>query len=558
MIIKTKIISSLTRIFTDSDIDTVKSLHGISALNGEVLSLQLASELLLEDGDDPYRPYKRFELRLSGPLAKYAKVWSVDNVAVELPYIPDVSDDHFERTAPGLYPDVLSPLHHRGQITVKARVPSATWIELTLPEQMAEVGVSVLTVELIADDGAVAAAETVRINVIDAALPEQTLIYTDWFHCDGLASYYGVDVWSEEHWQIVENFARAARKNGINMLLTPTFTPPLDTAVGGERLTTQLVGVTAEDGKYSFDFTLLDRWIDMCDRIGIKYLEIAHLFTQWGAKHAPKVMATVDGEYKRIFGWETDAVSGEYVTFLRQYLSELLVHLKARGDDRRCMFHISDEPEEAHAESYRMAKTAVADILEGYPIMDALSSFEFYKSGIVDMPIPVNDHIQPFIDAGVPDLWTYYCCGQSKGVSNRLVAMPASRNRSIGMQMYKYDIVGFLHWGYNFYNSQFSDDDIIPYINLSADHWVPAGDAFSVYPGHRGEPLESPRLKVFYEGVQDMRAMQLCEKYYTRAEIVAEIEKILGTPLTFSVCAYDADTMLAIREKINNMIAAAI
>ena len=28
----------------------------------------------------------------------------------------------------------------------------------------------------------------------------------------------------------------------------------------------------------------------MCRRNGIKYLVISHLFTQWGQKHAPKVM----------------------------------------------------------------------------------------------------------------------------------------------------------------------------------------------------------------------------------------------------------------------------
>jgi len=46
----------------------------------------------------------------------------------------------------------------------------------------------------------------------------------------------------------------------------------------------------------------------MCKEHGIQCFEIAHLFTQWGAKHAPKIMATVDGEYRKIFGWETDSL----------------------------------------------------------------------------------------------------------------------------------------------------------------------------------------------------------------------------------------------------------
>ena len=34
----------------------------------------------------------------------------------------------------------------------------------------------------------------------------------------------------------------------------------------------------------------------MCKRCGIKYYEISHLFSQWGAMMAPKVMGEKDGE----------------------------------------------------------------------------------------------------------------------------------------------------------------------------------------------------------------------------------------------------------------------
>ena len=296
----------------------------------------------------------------------------------------------------------------------------------------------------------------------------------------------------------------------------------------------------------------------MCDRIGIKYFEIAHLFTQWGAKHAPKIMATVDGEYKKIFGWETDATSDEYVTFLRTFIPEFLNHMKKSGNDKRCFFHISDEPQLEHLEFYRAAKNSISDLLEGYVIMDALSDYDFWKMGIVDTPIPCNDHIKPFIENDVPGLWTYYCCGQCIGVSNRLLAMPSWRNRSIGMQMFKYDIVGFLQWGYNFYNNQFSVDEAEPYTDTSGEHWVPAGDTFSVYPAPHGKVYESLRIVVFHDALQDMRAMKLCESLYSKAEVVSEIERIMGETLAFDVCAKSEKTMLAIRERINEMIKAKV
>ena len=41
--------------------------------------------------------------------------------------------------------------------------------------------------------------------------------------------------------------------------------------------------------------------------------------------------------------------------------------------------------------------------------------------------------------------------------------MPGNRTRIIGMQIYRYDLDGFLHWGYNFYNSEYSLYPIDPY-----------------------------------------------------------------------------------------------
>lgn len=556
--IKTKVISSLARVFVDNTLEDFEALTKISALKGETVSFQLIHHRIMEPHENMYAYREMVAPKFSGKLAKYVRVREVKNVGVELPVIVGNTDEYFERTTPGLYPDVLQPLHYGGKSIAKTAFPTSLWIDLVLPEDMSEVGESELKIELMGDSDNKLAEEALTVDVIDAALPKQELILTQWFHCDSLAQYYDVEVWSEKHWQIVENFARCAHDNGINLLLTPTFTPPLDTQPGGERLTNQLVQVTVTNGKYSFNFDLVDRWVDMCDRIGIEKFEIAHLFTQWGAKHAPKIMATVDGEYKRIFGWETDATSPEYVGFLRQFITEFLAHMKKNGNDKRCFFHISDEPQLEHLEFYTKAKATVSDLLEGYVIMDALSDYDFWEKGIVDLPIPCNDHIKPFIENNVPNLWTYYCCGQCIGVSNRIIAMPSWRNRSIGMQMYKYDIVGFLQWGFNFYNNWYSVDGIEPYTDPSGEHWVPAGDPFSVYPGPKGTPLESIRIAVFHEALQDISAMKLCQSLYSKEDVVAAIESVLGETLAFDVCAKSEGTMLKIREKINEMIKARI
>ena len=546
----TKIVSSLENCFVDSKFDDFKALEKLTVFKNERFSFQFIC--VCDNLRDPMR--RVMVPKIEGELAKYVTVREVRSVPATMPCVPGIEDDNYLRKTPGIYPDILNPLQYDGSVYHLVNELKSLWIEIDLRKVTdAPIGKSTLKIGYYAGEHHYSTSE-IEIEILDVALPEQELILTQWFHCDSLAHYYRCPVWSEEHWAIVEKFAKTAVSNGINLLLTPVFTPPLDTRIGGERLTTQLVEVTKNGDEYTFGYDLLDRWIEMCNRVGIKYFEIAHFFTQWGANHAPKVMATVDGEYKRIFGWETDAQSEEYVTFLRAFVKDFLAHMKARGDDKRCFFHISDEPSKDHIPSYKAAKESVADLLEDYTIMDALSSYDFYKEGVVKTPIPSNDHIKPFIEGKVPNLWTYYCSSQSKDVSNRLIAMPLYRNRSIGMQMYKYDIVGFLQWGFNFYGTHNSYRAIDPYSDSCGYDWVPSGDTYSVYPAADGSAIESMRIVVFYDALQDIRAMKLAESLCGKEAVIASIEKAFGKEITFDTCARSADEILNVRNAVIELI----
>ena len=77
-----------------------------------------------------------------------------------------------------------------------------------------------------------------------------------------------------------------------------------------------------------------------------------------------------------------------------------------------------------------------------------------------------------------------------------------------------------------------------------------------VYPGLNGEPLESTRIFVLNQGLADLRAMQLCEKYYSHEEVVKAIDEVAGIDVRFDNTICDASTVLKIRERINQMIKA--
>jgi hypothetical protein len=159
-----------------------------------------------------------------------------------------------------------------------------------------------------------------------------------------------------------------------------------------------------------------------------------------------------------------------------------------------------------------------------------------------------------FLENQVKDLWTYYCCAQTGNyVSNRFFYMPSQRNRVIGVQLYKYNLKGFLHWGYNHWYSGRSIKFLNPYINTDANYSFPSGDAFLVYPGDNG-PVDSIRHEVFREALQDLRALQLLESLIGKEETLKILEEDLNNPVTFSEYPRDLTWSLSTREKINQLI----
>lgn len=541
---ESRCISSLEKVFADEELAAPHVMQG-TALRGEVHAFQIA-----------YRSSwtkKRLQATVKSPLEASISLRSVGLVPSEFPVHPD-HDTQVLRATPGLYPDPLYPYDEAG-ITAVGGQWRSLWVTVALPENVGA-GNYPIRILLADPDGEALAEELYELEIIDASLPEQRLLHTEWFHADCLANYYGVEVFSEAHWKLIDAYVETAVRYGMNMILTPLFTPPLDTAVGGERMTVQLVEVRVDAvGTYAFDFSRLQRWIKLCRARGMRYFEFSHLFTQWGAKHAPKIMAWVEGKLVRLFGWETDAAGEAYRDFLDQFLPRLVEFLREQGiKQHESYFHISDEPHKEHLAAYREASRIVSIHLEGFPRIDALSDVSFYEHGLVPNPIPASNHLEPFLERGIDDLWTYYCCSQYKEVANRFFCFPSARNRVLGFQLYKFRIAGFLHWGYNFWNSQQSTRAIDPYRITDSDCAFPSGDPFVVYPGEDG-PIVSLRLEVFREALQDLRALELLERLIGRERTLSILEEGLAEPLTFRRFPVDAAWLLTKREEINQQIA---
>ncbi len=532
------ILNSLEKVFSDEK-PKASDIKVISMLKNERMSFQVA---FCPETDG------KITVSLGGALAEISKVYIVKDIPVGTACYDDVIDDYYLRKTSGMYPDYL--ISADGEITVEKGKWYSLWTEVDPDGKFT--GKNSVTVDI---NGDITSHSEIEIEIIDAELSEQEIVYTNWYHADCLCNYYNVEPFTDEFWRINKNYIETAVKHGMNCILTPLFTPPLDTKVGGERRTVQLVKVKKRGGKYSFNFANLRKWISLCRECGIEYFEMSHLFTQWGAKHAPKIIATDrKGREKKMFGWFTRTSSKEYDDFLRQFSKKLIEVIDSEGIREKTFFHVSDEPGIHHLKVYKRRAQLIKEYFPGFKTIDALSDYEFYGKGAVMNPIPAENHIEPFV-GNVPELWTYYCCGQCDDYApNRFVSMPSLRNRILGVLLYKYDVKGFLQWGYNFYNLQYSVKAINPYEITDAGGSFPSGDSFVVYPAEDGTAIESLRLKVFYDAFQDLAALRTLEKKIGREKVLEIIEKGLDKPLTFKHYPRDDNWLLTMRDTINKMI----
>lgn len=540
-----KQISSLEKV-RSNEILECNEIFRKTCLKGERFSYQISAKSA--EG-------KNGVIEVNSPFGDNVKIYSVLNAVMDMPITDDASnsDINYITQEPGLMPDILRPIEEMNNVFMYWHSTKSLWVEVNVP---VDFPAGTYCVEIRCND--IDTKEPIfikkmEIEVCNKEILPQSLIYTRWFYADCIADYHGVEVYSEEHWRLIEEYIKNAVDVGINMILVPIHTPPLDTAIGTARTCVQLVDIEKKGEKYIFDFSNFKRFVDICKKCGVKYYEMAHLFSQWGAKCTPNIMVTENGVKDYMFGWHVASNSDEYISFLKQYVEAISNELKAEGMSEYTYFHISDEPSLDNIDTYKIASDILRPLLGDSKTFDALSKIEFYENGLVECPVVSIEHIEPFLEADIKNLWAYYCCVPQKTFTNSILAMPSSRVRALGVLLYKYDIKGFLHWGLNYYNGQVSRYTINPYITTSADGRFPSGDPFILYPTKDGVH-GCIRGKVTREAIEDMNICRTLEQYIGREAVVKMIDDEAGMDVRFDNYPVDKEYLPRLTDKMIEII----
>ena len=108
-----------------------------------------------------------------------------------------LEDDNYLSVEPGVYPDLLQEISDN--IIPLRYYYQGVWIET---DKNITPGKHEIKITISNDNDSVS--HVMTLEVLNLQLPAQTLKYGLIVHADCIADYYGVEVFSEKHWDILE------------------------------------------------------------------------------------------------------------------------------------------------------------------------------------------------------------------------------------------------------------------------------------------------------------------------------------------------------------------
>ncbi len=331
-----------------------------------------------------------------------------------------------------------------------------------------------------------------------------------WWRGEAIWDWYKTGMFEDpRYWEITRGYIKDMVDHGTDVVYVPIFFDRRETFARP----CQLLKVTEPTpGKYEFDFSDVSKFLKMAKECGAQEYEWSHLWIYWGAKNPVRIYKYVDGKAVMLWPPDSDGHGPVFHNFLKQFLPAFHEFLLKEKVLDKSYFHISDEPGEGeHLENYGKARAFLnenAPWMKGR-VMDALSSIQYGRQHLNDIPIPIIQAAQPYIDEKIPH-WVYFCCSPRGEYLQRLLDTPLPKIRMSGFLFYRLGARGFLHWGYNYWHLMEQEKNGDPFNDQCNGDWpgIPPGDPFEVYPGADGKPIDSLRWEVWAESLQDYAILQ--------------------------------------------------
>jgi hypothetical protein len=401
----------------------------------------------------------------------------------------------------GLYPD---PILENESIDLMANETQPIWVTIEIPVDskpgMYE-GKVKLTGQM--DGQHFEINRPIQVKVYPVTVEKTRLWVTNWYNASpgNIKHVMGgleVEPFADDYWSFIRMLASKMAEYRQNVSIIS----PLRLSEFG----------FDENGNYTIDFTNFDKTVDIFIEEGVVgRIEGGHIGTRAGGWVSDFVVfAPVieqDTTYFKKFSIKNDTARAFYSAFI----PALSKHLKEKGWEGIYMQHLMDEPTPANVDTYIEVADFIDQLAPELKIVEACHSKDVNKT--VDIWVPQLDYMHIDYDfykeraEQGDEIWFYTCLNPKGEYANRFIELPLIKTRILHWINYRFNIPGYLHWGFNFWREGDPFDESTS-IQLESGTILPGGDAWICYPGDR-KILSSIRLEAMRDGIVDYELLSM-------------------------------------------------
>ena len=332
------------------------------------------------------------------------------------------------------------------------------------------------------------------IEVLDKQLPGPH----DWsFHLDlwqnpyAVARYHDVQLWSQEHWNLLEPLLKKLASAGQKCITTTLNDKPW----GGQTYDpfgSMISWIRDDQGQWSYDYSVFDQYVNFAMDCGITEQINCYTMVPWGNKftyYSEDSTAWVNIE----------AIPGspEYIELWKPFLIDFREHQRDMGWIDITTIAMDERKQEDMLKIIKLVKECAPELkitLAGNILQQDIDKDLFDLSIAIGLD-PEKESIRERVKSGKPTTF-YTCCAKPEHPNNFTFSPPAD-NTYIGWYAAGWGYSGFLRWAYNSWVEN-------PVFDSRFRTW-PSGDTYLVYPNNES----SVRLEKLIEGIQDFEKIKI-------------------------------------------------
>ncbi|MCK4563521.1 MAG: DUF4091 domain-containing protein [Verrucomicrobia bacterium] len=406
-----------------------------------------------------------------------------------------------------LMPDILD-IDSQRDIAVGTAQP--VWISIDIPSDT-DPGIyqGQVTVSSPGNDPLVL---TMNIEVLANTLPPPA----DWsFHLDlwqnpwSVARYHSVTPWSQEHVDLLIPLLTMLRDAGQKVITTTLVNAPW----GGQTYDaygTMIEWTKHTDGTWSYDYTIFDQYVELCDSIGLDSQVNCYSMAAWGNIY--QYYDEASASYQTVTAAPgTAAYTAHWTPFLQDFRS----HLQAKGWTDRTKIAMDERAVGEMQAVVNLVKTHAPEL----EISLAGHYFSALDADIYDW-CPWADDVDPAVTsvrAARGQITTFYTmCVTSPDGPNNFVFSPPAEQVWDGWYAAAQNLDGFLRWAY----CSWVADPLVDVRHTAFQ----GGDCFQVCSGARS----SIRFERLRDGIEDYEKIAILKGQLSSANLL-ELENTLST-----------------------------